>query len=90
MTAEQIDNQSAISRARALTISLLEELEAMDRHGNALHAIGEVMAGMDDSAASNRIEEVWRQVTSLPGRIDAIHKLTETMQMLGMTGKDGQ
>lgn len=82
------DNDAdAVCRARELAVGLLRELEAICRSGDALAELGAVMAGraeMDADRIEVQIADTWNQVTSLPARIDAMHKLSETMRVLGM------
>lgn len=76
--------KTALCRAQELTLRLLAEMEAMNKHSNTLQAIGDVL-GMEGDTVSTRLNEVWLQATSLPTRIGAMQKLADTMQTLGMT-----
>lgn len=84
MTADSA--RETARRARSVVSGLLAELEAIVSNGRALEALGDVMADPDGQAgqAEAVIQESYRQAISLPSRIDAMHKLGETMKTLGM------
>jgi hypothetical protein len=73
-------NGNEIARAHVLAVQMLGELEAVCRHGDALGDIMTNFAGLDNP--EERINDAWKQVTSLPTRIDAMHKLATTLQIL--------
>lgn len=75
-----------VQRARGVVSGLLAELEAIVSNGRALEALGDVMADPAGQAgqAEAVIQASYRQAISLPSRIDAMHKLGETMKTLGM------
>lgn len=81
------EGADAVRRARELAIGLLQELETICQGGDALAELGAVMAGRAEMNADRieaQIADTWKQVTSLPVRIEAMHKLSETMRALGM------
>lgn len=84
MTADSA--RETARRARNVVSGLLAELEAVVSNGRALQALGDIMADPDGQAgqAEAVIQESYRQAISLPSRIDAMHKLGETMKTLGM------
>lgn len=77
--------ESDHAKAQALVAQLLKEFEEVCRQSDSLAVIGQVLAegaaGKPDSL-DGQINEVWRQVTSLPSRIDCLHKLAMAMQAL--------
>jgi hypothetical protein len=75
-----------IARARALAIRLLDELEAMCTHRSALEQLAVAMVNPEGNSTELEatIQASLRQVASLPTRIDAMHKLAETLKTLGM------
>lgn len=73
-----------LQRARTLALGLLTDLEAMSIHGNALERLGDVLSDPNGNDFEAAIQQSYRQVISLPSRIDSTHKLIQTMQALGM------
>lgn len=99
----RVSHRKDISRARALAMKLLDELEAQTDSGELLEQLEMALSGSDDSP--DALIRVFQRVTSTAGRIDSAKKLSEAMKVLvGMereaygiaevvklehTGKDG-
>jgi len=70
-----------ITKHRSLVTKLFTELEASTDNIELMGQIGELMAAPDE-AGIDKINEVYRKVISLPGRVDMAKKMVETFEKL--------
>lgn len=70
-----------ITRYRGLVGKLFDELESTTDGLALMEQIGELMASPDE-AGIDKLNEVYRKVISLPGRVDMAKKLVETLEKL--------
>lgn len=66
-------------RFRALTNSLLGELEAQTGDPELFAKLGEMMASPND-AGFDKLNEVYNKTISLPGRVDSLKKLSDALK----------
>ena len=70
-----------ISRSRAITNKLLDELEAVTDGREMFEELGEMLRSPDDKGA-DRLNEIYSKVISLPGRTKTMKELAETLKTL--------
>lgn len=70
-----------ITRYRGLVGKLFAELEASTDSIEMMEQIGELMASPDE-AGIDKLNDLYRKIISLPGRVDMAKKLVETMEKL--------
>jgi len=76
-----LDHRTDIKRHRALSISLLAEIEAETSNPELFEQLGEMLAKPDDKG-NDKLNELYRRVISTPSRIDSMKKLAETLKTL--------
>lgn len=76
-----LSHRKDIARNRGLANKLLIELEAQVDNPEEFAKLGELMCSPDDKGA-DKLNELYRKVTSLPSRIDSAKKLGETLKVL--------
>jgi len=74
-------HRTDISRSRALVMSLLAELETETGSIDLFHQLGEMMAKPDDRGF-DKLNDLYRKVISLSGRVDNSKKLSEALKHL--------
>ena len=74
-------HRTDISRSRALVMSLLAELETETGSIDLFHQLGEMMAKPDDRGV-DKLNDLYRKVISLSGRVDNSKKLAEALKHL--------
>ena len=72
-------HRSDIRRNRSLTMRLLEELEQTTDNRELFEQLGEILAAPDDKG-TDKLNDIYRKVISLPSRIDSMKKLAETLK----------
>lgn len=82
--AEQVakvrgEHRADIGRARKLCLKLLHELEAETNATELLTRLPEILEEIGEGQGSV-LNEVFRKVVSLPGRVDAVKKMAEAMK----------
>lgn len=70
-----------IRRQRALVGKLLEELEAQTGDIGLYEQLGDLLFQPDEKGI-DRLNELYRKVTSLPSRVDSAKRLSETLKNL--------
>lgn len=70
-----------VTRHRGLVSKLFAELEATSDGLELMEQIGELMASPDE-AGIDKLNDLYRKVISLPGRVDMVKKLVETLEKL--------
>lgn len=77
----QITQRKDIGRAKALAMSLLEELEVETGSIELFRELGELLRS-DDDKGQDRRNDLYQKVISSAGRIDSMKKLAETLKTL--------
>ncbi|WP_176317342.1 hypothetical protein [Burkholderia vietnamiensis] len=75
------EHRSDIARARGLTIRLLAELEGQTDNFELFEQLGELLRDPDDKGL-DKLNDLYQKVISLPGRVDGMKKLSETLKNL--------
>lgn len=75
------EHRGDISRARALCMNLLAELEAQTTDVPALAALGEMLRAPDEKGA-DKLNDIYRAVISLPERTKTMKALAESLKVL--------
>jgi len=76
-----ISHRKDIARNRGLANKLLTELEAQVDSPEEFEKLGELMYSPDDKGM-DKLNDLYKKVTSLPSRIDSAKKLGETLKIL--------
>lgn len=74
-------HRSDIRRSRSLAMSMLSELEAQTGEAVLFEQLGELLRREDDKGV-DRLNDLYRKVISLPGRVDSMKKLSDTLKTL--------
>jgi hypothetical protein len=77
----RLAHRKDISRSRALAMALLGELESQTENIDLFEQLGEMLRSPDDKGL-DRLNDLYQKVISMPGRIDGIKKLSETLKNL--------
>lgn len=77
----RLEHRADIRRHRTLATDLLAELEAQTQNRELFDQLAELLRAPDKNGV-DRLNELYRKVLSLPGRIDSIKKLTDTLSTL--------
>jgi hypothetical protein len=79
----RLNHRKDINRARTLAMSLLAELEYQTSNLGLIHDLGEILEDKDgDVAVSDKMMDLYRAVTSLPGRTKTMKDLGDTLHKL--------
>lgn len=76
-----LSERKDVVRYRGLVSKLFAELEASTDSIELMGQIGELMSAPDE-AGIDKINELYRKIISLPGRVDMAKKLVETLEKL--------
>ena len=74
-------HRKSISRVRVLSTVLLAELEASVIDADLLEQFGELMRSPDDKG-QDKMNDLYQKVISLPGRVDTMRKLAESLKIM--------
>jgi len=74
-------HRKSISRVRVLSTVMLAELEASVIDADLLEQFGELMRAPDDKG-QDKLNDLYHKVISLPGRVDTMKKLAESMKIM--------
>ena len=77
----RLSQRKDIGRSRLLALSLLEELESQTVDRDLYAQLGELLESPDEKGV-DKLNEIYRKVTSTPSRIDSMKKLSETLKVL--------
>ena len=75
------EHRKDISRSRTLVMTLLGELEAETSHVLDLEELGDLMRCPNENGI-DKLNDLYRKIISLPGRVDSGKKLTEALKNL--------
>lgn len=76
-----LEQRKDVVKARRLVGKLFAELDSTTDALELMEQIGELMASPDE-AGIDKMNELYRKVISLPGRVDMAKKLVETLEKL--------
>lgn len=76
-----LSQRKDIKRNRELATKLMAELEATTDNLEMFEQLGELLASPDDKGM-DKLNEIYRKVMSLPGRIKAVKELADTLRIL--------
>ena len=77
----RMDHRQDIRKARDLGMRLFEELETETGSLGDLVALGEMMRKPDDRGV-DKMNDLYLKVLSMPGRVDSMKKLSDTLKTL--------
>jgi len=77
-----ISQREDISRTRGLFQKLLAELEQTTENRELFEALGELMQAQADSAAAEKLNQIYRKVIGLQGRITSGKELTLMLEKI--------
>ena len=75
----RLEHRKSIARGHALCEALMAELEAQTFDKVLMEQLATLMRKPDDEG-HDRLNEIYRKVISMPGRVDTAKKLIETMK----------
>lgn len=85
MANVQLAQRKDIARTRGLFQKLLEELEQTTENRELFEALGELMQAQAESAAAEKLNQIYRKVIGLQGRITSGKELTLMLEkVVGM------
>lgn len=76
-----LSHKASLLRGRNLALSLLGELETTTENVELFKQLGEILFSPDDKGIDKR-NEIYCKVISMPGRVDSIKKLSDTLKNL--------
>ena len=79
--AVQVGQRREIKRAKELSLRLLSEIERVTDDPTLFAELGDFLRS-DEEGASDRRMRVFDAVLSMPGRVDALKKLSDTLKTL--------
>ena len=74
-------HRSDITRSRTLAMHMVAELEAQCGQIELFDQLGELLQSQDEGVL-DKLQDLYRKVLSLPGRVDNVKKLAETLKTL--------
>jgi len=83
----RLSHRKDISRARALALKMLGELESQTENALAYEELAEAISA-DDEAGVVRRREIFAKLSTSASRVDSLKKLTETMHRLIVLERD--
>ena len=76
----QIVQKGSIQRGHALFTKLLDELEQTTNNKELFEQLGEMLNESSDDGRSDKLNELYRKVISLPMRVDSAKKMIEVLE----------
>lgn len=77
----RLSHRKDISRTKALSLALLEELSAQTIDADLYLQLGDMLRSEDDKGM-DKLNDLYRKVVSTPSRIDSVKKLADTLKTL--------
>ena len=77
----RIEHRTDITRMRTLVLALLRECETLTGQNTVFEELGEILRNPSDKG-TDRLNEAYTKVISLPHRIKGVKELSETMKIL--------
>ncbi len=74
-------HRTSIERARRLAMTLVEELEIATADNSLLRELGTLLFSPDQNGM-DRLNDLYNKIIAMPGRIDAMKKLSDTLKVL--------
>jgi hypothetical protein len=78
----ELGQRADIKALRELVGLLTLECQAQVKDVQLFKDLGELMARPDEDGAPDKLNEIYRKVVSMPGRISAVKQLAETLKIL--------
>lgn len=82
LASVELTQRSDIRNLRELVSLLTVECQAQCRDIEVFRRLGELMASPDEDGNPDKLNELYRKVVSMPGRIQAVKQLAETLKIL--------
>ncbi|MBK9497321.1 MAG: hypothetical protein IPO08_22935 [Xanthomonadales bacterium] len=82
IAAVEITQRKDIRELREMVAMLAEECRAQVKNPADFEKLGELMAKDDGDGSIDKLNELYRKVVSMPGRISAVKQLAETLKIL--------
>ena len=77
----RLAHRSDIRRSRSICNKLLDELEGQTDNQGLLDELGEILRS-EDKNGNDRLNDIYQKVISMPGRVDSMKKLSDTLKTL--------
>jgi hypothetical protein len=74
-------HRNVIQRTRRLAMTMMAELEIATNDNNLLHELGTLLSSPDQNGV-DRLNDLYNKVIAMPGRVDVMKKLAETLKVL--------
>ena len=78
----ELTQRQDIKNLREMVAMLAEECRAQVKNPADFEKLGELMAKDDGEGSVDKLNELYRKVVSMPGRIQAVKQLAETLKIL--------
>ncbi len=78
----ELGQREDIRNLRELVALLTRECQSQVKNSELFEQLGELMASPDEDGAMDKLNELYRKVASMPGRISAVKQLAETLKIL--------
>ena len=78
--AIRLAHRQDIQRSRALFAALMDELEATTNNRELFEQLGELLDRSADEGRTDKLNELYRRVTTLTGRVENAKKLVEVLE----------
>lgn len=79
----RLTHRQDIGRTRLLAMKLLEELETTTERQDLVEQLRDALADEEKSnEGRKRLWEAWQRFAALPGRVDSLKKMAETLRIL--------
>lgn len=75
-----LSQREDVRKGRSLVMSLFDELDHETANRDLYQQLGELMQSGDESG-TDKLNEIYRKVISLPQRIDGVRKLSESLRI---------
>lgn len=77
----RLSHRKDISRTKALSLALLDELSAQTIDADLYAQLGDMLRSEDDKGM-DKLNDLYKKVVSTPSRIDSVKKLADTLKTL--------
>lgn len=78
----ELTQRKDIQNLRELVAMLTIECQAQCKDVELFKQLGDLMATPDEDGATSKLDELYRKVISIPGRVTAVKQLAETLKTL--------
>jgi hypothetical protein len=77
----QINEREDVTKARAIAMTLLSELESQVTSTELYENLGELLQSQDEKTPA-KLNDLYQKVISFPGRVDGMKKLSDALKTL--------